>query len=92
MLSRDVVIVHVLAWAALESAQAEGKSELRVSIGIDGFTRSCQAGERLWQGCGSIICADTLVLGFQLHIWATPRHTGWHGPPAGGSKSQQSSL
>lgn len=89
MLSRDVVIVHVLARATLESAQAEGKSELRVSIGIDGFTRSCQAGPwgravaGLWQYNLCRHIGAGLPAAYMGHTQAY--RVAW-------SKSQQSSL
>lgn len=66
-------------WAALESAQAEGKSELRVNTGIHGITGSCQTGpwSKVGKGCVKTTRTHTLVLLSQ---------------PAGGSESQQSSL
>ena len=50
MLGRGVVIVHALARGSQESAQAVGKSELRVNVCTNGFTRSCQTGP--WGGVG----------------------------------------
>lgn len=43
-LSREVVIVHALAVGSPGEHQADSKSELRVNVYTDGFTRSSKAG------------------------------------------------